>query len=322
MPRLTIHPVAKRLAVREYMPFGTWLLSWFLLGFSIGPADVVRLLGANAVVQGTRALCTLETRLVLARRAAGDDALWKASRRTAFRIDLAGLAACALFIAALVSLLAFRNMPEAAGMIAIAALGIPARHPFGLLVARRNNDVTWRVGAAATAVVGSTIIFAFDLPWQAASVVIALRDWVGLIATALFAGPRDPSLPQRSDVMTFAEAAAKTEGSARRQLSYRLIKTLSGVLFGPIGNIAARTGRGAGGLDRKLSRLVPRNRPGMMGFTTVCAAAAVALIVASSEPLSFIVAAAFMRLSASGGAVLLWWRYRAASDDEDDDDDD
>ncbi|MEJ7777891.1 MAG: hypothetical protein WKF52_11070 [Sphingomicrobium sp.] len=319
---MTLHPVAIRLALREYVPFGSWLLTWFLIGFSIGPADVVRLIGVNAVVQGARALCTLEVRHVLARRAAAGDSVWRSSRWKAFKIDLGGLAACAVFLAAVVSLVAFRNMPEAAGMIAIAALGIPARHPLGLLVARRKWDVTWRVGTAVTAVAGSVVIFGFGLPWQAAAVVIALREWGGLIATALFADPRDPARADRSEVLTFAEAAAKTEGTARRQLSYRLVKTLSGVIFGPIGNIAARTGRGAGRMDSKLSRLVPRNRPAMMLFTAGCATAALALIFASREPLAFLVAAAFTRLAASGGAALLWWRYGGVSEDEDDDSDD
>ncbi len=322
MPRLTIHPVAKRLAMREYVPFGAWLLTWFLIGFSIGPAGVVRLIGANAVVQGARALCTLEARQVLARRTAASDCVRTRSRRIAFKFDLVGLVACALFLAAIVFLLAFRDMPEAAGMVAIAALGIPARHPLGLLVARRNWEVSWRMGTAATAVTGSAIIFAFGLPWQAAALVIGLRDWGGLIATALFAGTREPSKADRTGVMTFAEAAAKTETIARRQLTYRLVKTLSGVILGPIGNIAARTGRGAGGLDRKLSRLVPRNRPGLMLFTAICASVALVTVFVSTEPLAFLVAAAFARLASSGGSALLWWKYRSASDDEDDDIDD
>lgn len=321
MPRLTIHPLAKRLAVREYVPFGTWLLTWFLIGFSIGPADVVRLIGANAVVQGVRALCTLEARNGLARRWAVAGAVWKASRRLALKVELAGLAACSLFLAAVVALVAFRNMPEVAGMIAIVAFGLPAKHPLGVFVARRRWDVAWRLGAAATMITGSAVVFAFGLPWQAAALVIALRDWGGLIAAALYAGSREPSTADRSEVLTFAEAAARTESTARRQLSYRLVKTLFGVILGPIGNIAARTGRGAGRLDAKLSRLVPRNWPGMMLFTAICATVALVLIFVSHEPMVFLVSAAFTRLAASGGSALLWWNYGGVDDEDDDLDD-
>ncbi len=322
MPRLTIPPVAKRLALREYVPFGGLLLTWFLIGVSIGPADVVRLIGANAVVQGVRALCTLEARHVLARRSAAAAAVWRASRRSALKMEAVGLFACGLLTAALVTLVTGLAMPEAGAMIAIAALGIPARHPLGLLVARRNWDVTWRVGAAVTAVAGGAVIFALGLPWQAAAVVVALRDWGGLVATAAFAGPRDPSRVSRGEALTFAEAAARTERTARRQVSYRLVKTLFGVLLGPVGNIAARTGRGAGRLDSKLRRLIPRNRPGTMVFTATLATAAGALIIVSREPLAFLVAAAFARLAASGGSALLWWQYGEVSENEDDDDDD
>lgn len=320
MPRIILHPVAKRLAVREYLPFGSLLLTWFLIGLSIGPADVVRLIGANAVIQGARALCTLEVMQVLDRRPAALEAVWKKSRQIALKIDLVALAACALFVAAFVGMLTFRNMPVAAGMVAIVALAIPARHPFGLLVASRNRDISWRVGAAATAVAGGVIIFAFGLSWQAAALAIALRDWGGLITTALFAGPSDHSKAGRTDPLTFAEAATRTESTARRQLSYRLVKSLFLVILGPVGNIAARTGRSAGRMDSKLSRLVPRNRSGMVLFTAGCAVTAVVLIFVSLEPLTFLVAAAFSRLAGSGGSALLWWKYGGVSENEEDED--
>jgi hypothetical protein len=320
VPRVTIPPLAERLVVREYMPFASLLLTWFLFGLAIGHADVVRLIAANTLVLGVRALCTLELTRVLARRSAAPDAVWTSSRRTALRIDALALVACLLVAAALVVLLAARGMPEAAGMAAIIALGIPARHPLGLLVARRNREVTWRAGVAAAGIVGAAIVFGFGLPWQAAALVIALRDWVGLAATALLA-PRHRPVRESAEPLTFAEAAGLTEANARRRLSYRLMKTLFAVALGPLGNFAARTGRGAGRFDSKLSRLVPRHRAGFALFTAGCGTIALVLLLATREPLAFLVAAAFWRLGALGGSALLWWKYKAAADDDDDDDD-
>lgn len=321
VPRVTIPPVAERLAVREYMPFASLLLTWFLLGISIGPADVVRLIGANALVQGTRSLCTLELMRVLARRSQAADAVWKASRRTALKLDLLALAACALVAAAVVSLLAARDMPVAAGMVAVVAFAIPARHPLGLFVARRNRDISWRIGVATTAVVGAAIVFALGLPWQAAAVVIALRDWGGLLATALFAARHSPGRKETAEPLTFLEAAAQTEATARRQLSYRLMKTLFAMVLGPVGNIAARTGRSAGRFDSRISRLIPRNRAGIAVFTGISVTVAAVALFISREPVAFLVFAAFARLAGLGGSALLWWKYKAAPDEEDDDDD-
>ncbi|HYI42110.1 MAG TPA: hypothetical protein VD768_00600, partial [Sphingomicrobium sp.] len=280
------------------------------------------LIGANTLIQGARALCTLELMRVLARRAAAPDTVWRASRRIALKIDLAALVACALAVGGLVGVLALRDLPKAATMVAVIALAIPAKHPFGLLVARRNRDVIWRLGVGVTAVAGAAVVLALGLPWQAAAVVIAVRDWGGLLATALFAGRRAPTTKDMAETLTFAEAAAHTEATARRQLSYRLMKTLFAMILGPVGNIAARTGRGAGRFDSKLSRLMPRNRAGIITFSTACAAIAMVLILVSREPLMFLVAAAFARLAALGGSAILWWKYKAPADEADDDDDD
>jgi hypothetical protein len=314
--------LVQRLAVREYIPLASLLLTWFLIGIAIGHADTVRLIGANALVQGTRSFCSLELMKVLARRSTAADAVWRESRRLALKIDLAALAACAAVAAALVALLTLREMAVAAGMVAIVAFSMPARHPFGLLVARRNRDVTWRLGVAVTAATGAAIVFAFGLPWQAAALVIALRDWGGWAATALFAGRHVPVQNATPEPLTFAEAAGQTEATARRQLSYRLMKTMFAMVLGPVGNIAARTGRSAGRLDSKLSRLVPRNRVGFTIFTGTCAAVALVLVLVSREPLMFLTAAAFARLAALGGSAILWWKYKAAPDEGDDDDDD
>ena len=307
--------------MREYLPFGSLLLTWFLLGAAVGPANLVRLIGANALIQGARAICTLELMRLLARRAAATDAAWKQSRRVAVKIDLVAVAACVVVVAALVALLTARDMPVAAVMVSIVALSIPARHPFGLFAARRDRKVAWRVGVAVTAVVGSVIVFLLGLPWQAAALVLALRDYGGLLATALFAGRYRPGRMQTSEVLTFAEAAGHTEANARRRLSYRLMKTLFAMVLGPVGNIAVRTGRSAGRFDSKLSRLMPRNRAGITIFTAICASAAAAVIFVSREPVAFLAFAAFARLAALGGSALLWWKYKPPADDDDDDDD-
>jgi hypothetical protein len=315
-----VHPVATRLLVREYLPLAGWLLGWFVLGLAIGHANAVRLLAATFLVQAVRIVATLDTYPALARRAFADGALFKESRRTALRLDLGGLAVGLALSAVLVLLLGWRGMGEGSAMVAIAAASLPARNPGTLLVARRDRVGPWRVGSAFVMLAGSGAVLLFDLGWFGAAVVLALRDWGGLLATALLGRIRPAPDEQPTTALSFAEAAAQTEASARRKLSYRLIKTVSTMLLGPFGNLAARTGRSAGKLDSRLARIVPRHRGGYVVFTAVTAIASTVLLSISTEPALFLAAAALGRLAASGGAALLWWGYSGAVDEEDDDD--
>ena len=151
---------------------------------------------------------------------------------------------CLAVIAMLALFLKYRGMEVAAVMTAIVALTIPPRHPGGILVYDRRRDVSWRMGPAIAAGIGGGLVFLFDLNWVAAAVVVGLRDWFGLLATWLFGPAKKPPKITPTEPMGFHQAAARTEASARRRLSYRVMKSIFGVLHGPLGNLAARTGRG------------------------------------------------------------------------------
>ena len=316
-----MHPLAARLVVREYLPLAGWLLGWSMIGLAIGHADAVRLLAATFLVQAVRIAATLDTYPALARRAGPDKALFKASQRTAIRLDLVGLAISLALTAALVLLLGWRGMGEGAAMVAIAGGSLPARNPGALFVARKDRVGPWRVGGAAVMLAGAAAVLLLDLGWVGAAIALALRDWGGLLATMLLGRPRvAPSQPP-SSALSFADAAALTESGARRKLSYRLLKTVSTMLLGPFGNLAARTGRSAGKLDHRLARIVPRYKSGYVLFTLGTALVSGVLLAISTEPASFLGAAASARLAASGLAALLWWRYSGEAADEQDDDD-
>lgn len=295
------------------------MLTWLLMGLALGHADIVRLLAANMLVQAVRAFGTLEVIQVLARRSASPAEVRRQSRRTALKIDLFALGACLLLVLALVAAIASLGMAQAAGMIAIVAMAIPARNPGSLAVSWRERDIYWRIGAAAVSVAGAGAVLVLGLPWQWAAGVLAAREWGGLFATALFAGPRPPSRVVRDYPVTFREAAVQTEATARRRLGYRLLRTIL-VMFGPLGSFAARTGRGAGRLDQKIGRWLPRSWAGFVIFTAATAVCGGVLLALSREPASLLAAAAFLRLAASGGAALLWWKYRDDQVEDDDED--
>ena len=313
---------AKRLALREYLPLGSWILSWFMIGLAVGHADAVRLLAANAFVQAIRHLCTVESMQVFGLRNRTDENSFRQARRAALRFELGGLGASAIVAAMLVALLWFRGLHEAAAMVAIVALAIPARTPLGLLVAHRRRLPRWRIGSAVTFVIGSSIVLVFGLHWIAAAAVLALREWGGLIATLIFAPLRFLTDRAVNEPLTFAEAARRTEAAARQKLSYRLISSAASLALGPFGNLAARTGREMGKLDSRLAKLVPRSKSGFILFTLGTVATAAFFLIVSREPSTLLAAAAFTRLSASGASVLLWWRYggEAPGDEELDED--
>ena len=307
---------AKRLAVREYLPLASWVFSWFMIGVAIGHADAVRLLAANAFVQAVRHVCTLETMPLfgLRERTAGT---FRQARRAATRLELAGLSASVVGVLLLAGLLEYRGLGQVAVMVAIAGAAIPARTPASLLVAHRQRLPIWRIGSGLTFAVGSAAVLLFGGDWMAAAAVLALREWGALIATLIFAPKRKIKHP-RNRPLTFEEVAHRTEANARQKLSYRLISSISSLLFGPFGSLAARTGREMGRLDSRLAKLVPRKKSGFALFTLGTVAVAAIFLFASREPSTVLGAAAFARLAASGATVLMWWCYGSNAADDDD----
>lgn len=289
---------------------------WAVLGLHLGHADAIRLLAANAFLTSARSIATLEAMQVLASRTGAAKAVRKASKRLAWRVDLASFAVAALLLALLCLFLWWRQMDEAALMVGLVALGLPARHPGSLLVAWKNRAVIWNMGGGVVGLAAAAAVYVADGGIVGAALAIASREWGGLLATALFAPQRHPADPLPEEALAFADFASRTEASSRRRLTYRIGKSALVAMFGPFGNIIARTGRGAQ-LDRKVARFVPRHRGGLAVLTLVTCCTGVGLLLASREPAALLAAAALMRIAASSGSALLWWSYARGSADED-----
>jgi len=320
LKRAVTHPLVRRLAVREYLPLAGWLATWAMLGLALGHADAVRMFAANTFVQSLRNLCALEMTGTLARRIGIEEAFLP-SRKRALRIDLLVLLACLLVSALLAGFLDLRGMDVAAGMVLLIGLGIPARHPGGVLAVRRDREVPWRLGTAGTAVIGIALVWQLGGNWWEAALVLGLREWGGLLATFLFGRRRPPASPPEPRVLTFDELAARTEASARRRLTYRMAKSVLGGLLGPFGTVIARTGRGAR-LDARVNRLIPRHRGGMAVLTAVSGGTMLFFLIVAREPATLVFASAAARIAGSGASALIWWNYAKFLDDDEDDDDD
>ena len=309
-----------RLTTREYIPLALWLATWALLGLHLGHADAVRLLAANAFLTAARSIATLEAMQVLAGHTGTAKAVRRASKRLAWRIDLTSLAGTVALLALLAAFLWWRDMAVAALMVGLVSVGLPARHPGSLLIAWKDRTVAWKTGAAITGLAAAGLVYLLGGGIVGAALALAAREWGGLAAAALFAPRRSPRDPLPGEPLTFADFASRTEASSRRRLTYRIGKSALVAMFGPFGNIIARTGRGAQ-LDRKVARFVPRHRGSMAMLAFGAVVGSLSLLLFTTEPAALLGAAALARIGASAGSALLWWNYARSTADEEDDDD-
>src|SRR5439155_2430622 len=204
--RANIRPMATRLAVREYLPFAAITAGWGLMGLAVGHADMVRLLAATSFIQSIRSFCTMEVTQAVSDHVASERAIYKKSRKLALRIDLIALAACLAAAALLALLLDLRGMEKAAIMIAISAIAIPARNPGAILVAKRDRNVMWKIGAAVGGLLGGALVFAFGLGWTAAAAFAALKPWFGLAAVRRFGPRKSPGGEPPGEALRFHDA--------------------------------------------------------------------------------------------------------------------
>ena len=230
------------------------------------------------------------------------------------------LVATIAVVGALAAMLEWRGMAVAAFMVLLVAVGLPARHPGGVLVVSRDRDVPWRMGAALIGVGGAALVWWQSWDWWAAALVLGARDWGGLLLTGLFGNRRAVHEQPDERKISFAELAMRTEAAARRRLTYRMVKSVLGGLLGPVGTVIARTGRGAR-LDARISRMIPRHRGGMAVLTLVAAGAMTFFLAVATEPATLVLASVAARIAASGGSALMWWNYGTAAADEEDEDD-
>ena len=310
-----------RLAWREYIPQLMTIATWAVIVVAIGTADSARLLAATVIVRALQMLTRVSTAGGLKLRVGADIGVRRAAKRLAQKVQAIALCLAVVLLAALMFALGQIGQGKIAAFLPLIAIGMPAR-------VLRNTDIRTDSPYFRLALSGGGLAMA-GLAWAAGwhSVALGLafgmREWVAYAVIRFW--PKAPHVPQRpvTEPLDWPEIARASVISARRLITYRLTKVALG-LFGPVGNFAARTGRGLNWHSR-IEPFLPHRLWGFVLFGLVTGGVAVFLAARSGEPAAMIAAAAMMQLACVAANIALLWRYLPNRDDpnlivEEDDD--
>jgi hypothetical protein len=300
-----------RLSLREYLPMLTTIGLWAVIVAAIGHADAARLLAATVIMRAVQMLTRLTTATSLKARIGASSEVRRQSRRFAFAVQCAVLAANFGLLLLLVPALDAIGQDLIAAFLPLIAVGLPAR------VLRysdvRTDSPYFRLALAGGGLVTALAGWAAGLGAIGIGLAFGAREWIAYAVIRWW--PREPHVPTHpiDAPLDIAEVARNTAISGRRLLTYRLTKVAL-TIFGPVGNLAARTGRGLN-WHSKIEPYLPHKLSGFILFALGSAVIAVFLAMRSGEPAAMIGAAGLMQLAAASASIALMWRYLPDRDD-------
>lgn len=309
-----------QLAWREYLPLAATAASWGLIIIAVGTADMARLLAAVVFIRGVQMLARLSTAAPLRRRIGAPAAIRKQARRYAFNVQALALIVSLLLVVLLIDGLQAIGQDRIAVFLPWIALGMPARHL--RFADARTSSPYFRLALGGGGL--ALVLLGWALGWHGVGMAFAFgaRQWVAYFVLRWW--PRTPREPAEhlSAPLGFGEVAMASAVVGRRLLTYRLSKILL-TLLGPVGNFAARTGRGLN-WHRKIEPYIPHHLGGFLLFSAAALAGAAFLAVRSGEPAAMILSAGLCQVGGAALNVVLLWHWlppggrQEPVDDEDD----
>ena len=300
-----------RLSLREYLPLLTTVALWAVIVAAIGHADAARLLAATVILRAVQMLTRLTTASSLKARIGAPRAIRRQSSGSRCLVQSAVLAVNFGLLLLLVLALDSIGQEEIAAFLPLIAVGLPAR------VLRysdvRTDSPYFRLALAGGGLATALIGWAAGLGAIGLGLAFGAREWIAYAVIRWW--PREPHVPTNpiEAPLDFAEIARNTAISGRRLLTYRLTKVAL-TIFGPVGNFAARTGRGLN-WHSKIEPYLPHKLSGFVLFTLGAGGIAIFLALRSGEPAAMIGAAGLMQLAAASASIALMWRYLPDRDD-------
>ena len=311
----------KQLAWREYLPLGLTIALWAVVVVAIGHADAARLLATTTAVRAILVLTKLATPTALRRRADAPSEILRQARGFAFTIQAGGLVVGLVLVVLLVEAMKAIGQHQIALFLPFVALGMPARYL--RLADLRTASPYYRLALAGSGL--AVVLFGWAAGWHVAAMGLAFgaREWIAYAALRWWPRSPAPVHVKIAEPLRFREVARNSAIYGRQLLTYRLSKGLLTV-FGPFGNVAARTGRGLN-WHRKVEPYVPHHLGGFVLFAAATLGGATFLALRSGEPAAMVLAAGLLQIGAASANILLFWRYlprdgdvTIADDDEDD----
>ena len=320
-PRVSKKQHIKQLAWREYLPMAGVIATWAVIVAALGHADAARLLAAVTSVRAIQNLTRLTTSVSLRQRIAAPREIRRQAKVFALNLQVGALIAAIMVVTALIAAMDAIGQHSIAAVLPFVALGMPARY---LRVADvKTASPYFRLALAGSGLVMVAIGWASGLHLAAMGLAFGAREWIAYTVLRLW--PREAKEPRTTVVepLRFAEIARNSAIIGRRMLTYRLTKTLLTV-FGPFGNIAARTGRGLN-VFRRMEPYIPHHLGGFILASLGFYCAAGFLAYGSGEPAAMIAAAGMAQIASAMANVVLLWHWLPARDlggpvDDDDDD--
>ena len=314
----------KAVFLREYLPFTIRLASIAIVAVAVGHADTVRLIAAVIVGRAARALTSLDTsRLILLRR--GSETTQRtADLRRAALLETICLGAELAVLGAFALALFLIGDGKSAILILAAAAGAPPEHFLFLARADRPRRVFRHVRPIA--MIALVALVSITSPAHVLNFVLAFAAsrWIAVFA-AMFGGAKPVTRgKQITSPFRWTDAARRTGTLGKRRIGYLIGKQILSAFLGPVGGIAARTGRGFRIHERSVPMVdrVGIHRLAIVSCIAFAAAAAGHAIFV--EPSTLILAAATARIAATAISTASWARYATDSVDtiEDEDEDD
>ncbi len=310
-----------RLSLREYAPLLAMLGMWATILAAIGHADTARLFAATIMLRAIQMLTRITTAQSIKVRVEAPKAIRRQARRVARFVQLGVLIANLALLAGLVIALDAIDQHEIALFLPYLAVGMPAR-------ILRSSDVRTDSPYFRLALSGGGLALAL-LGWAGGLGAIGMalafgaREWVAYAVVRLW--PKAVHVPRRpiADPLAFAEMGRNTAVSGRRLLTYRISK-IALTILGPVGNVAARTGRGLN-WHAKIEPYLPHRLSGFILLGLSMAGGAVFLAMRSGEPAAMVGAAGLMQLAGASLNIALMWPFLPDRNDPDlilDEDDD
>ena len=308
-----------RLSLREYLPALATIALWAIVVVAIGHADTARLFAAALSLRAIQMLTRLATAKSIKARVGAAAPVRKQARRFARIVQIVVLAANIVLIAALVHGFQAIGQHQVALFLPLVAVGMPAR------ILRysdmRTDSPFFRLALSGGGLVMAAVGWAAGLGAVGMGLAFGMREWIAYGVIRYW--PKAAHVPEHptADPLAFAEVARNTAVSGRRLLTYRMTK-IALTVFGPVGNFAARTGRGLN-WHGKIEPYLPHRLSGFILIIAVAAGGATLLVLRSGEPAAMIGAAALMQIAGASANIALLWRYLPDRHDlivEDDDD--